>query len=248
MNKQFWGVLAIAFFIQSCIEATPTSKTSKAPVITPTSKAPPTSSTQQTPTSEAPNTTTEAQPTTTGKIETTTQRFYDCSEGAGQYPSSYSCSQYYVCVQPYIPAYVFDCPANLWYDAKLKQCNYQQMVDCKIVNVKGAMNMTEDPNSMTKSTAATKNSTTSTEPITEVSTAPTNVTITTMEPETTTKKTYDCSEGAGQYPSPYSCSQYYVCVQPYIPAYVFDCPANLWYDAKLKQCNYQPLVDCHLIN
>merc|ERR1711962_631041 len=96
------------------------------------------------------------------------------------------------------------------------------------------------------------NSTTSSKPITvtEVPTTPTDtpVTATTEVVEITTKRTYDCSKGVGQYPSPYSCPQYYVCVQPYIPAYVFDCPANLWYDASLQQCNYPQLVDCEVVN
>ena len=127
MSRQCLGLLAVAIALQSCIEAAPTNTT--------TSKAPLT--TTQFPasvSSEAPIATTDTQPTTTEKIETTTKRIYDCSQGAGLYPSPYSCSQYYVCVQPYIPAYVFDCPANLWYDPKLEQCNYQQLVYCDITN------------------------------------------------------------------------------------------------------------------
>ena len=127
MNKKCLGLLAFAVALQSCVDATPTNtSTSQAPITI--TKLPASIS------SETPILTTEAQPTTTEKIETTTKRIYDCSQGAGLYPSPYSCSQYYVCVQPYIPAYVFDCPANLWYDPKLKQCNYQQLVDCDIIN------------------------------------------------------------------------------------------------------------------
>ena len=127
MNSRCLGILAVAIALQSCIQAAPTNTT--------TSKAPLT--TTQLPasiSSEAPASTTLAQSTTTQKIETTTKRIYDCSQGTGMYPSPFSCSQYYVCVQPYIPAYVFDCPANLWYDPKLEQCNYQQLVDCDITN------------------------------------------------------------------------------------------------------------------
>ena len=253
MKKQCVGLLAVAIALQSYAGAAPTSTTtSKAPLTTtllPASIS-----------SEAPVSTTEAQPTTTEKIETTTKRIYDCSQGAGLYPSPYSCSQYYVCVQSYIPAYVFDCPANLWYDASLQQCNYPQLVDCKLVNFRrpsafivkiNAQNeTTEDPSTI--KTTTTSNSTTSSKTITvtEVPKTPTDipVTATTEGVETTTKRMYDCSKGVGQYPSPYSCSQYYVCVQPYIPAYVFDCPANLWYDASLKQCNYPQLVDCDITN
>merc|ERR1712038_1176127 len=128
----------------------------------------------------------------------TTKRIYDCSNGTGLYPSPYSCSQYYVCVQPYIPAYVFDCPANLWYDASLQQCNYPQLVDCKLVNIRrlssfivkiNAQNeTTEDPSTINTTTAS--NSTTSSEPltVTEVPTTQTDipVTATTEVVETTT--------------------------------------------------------------
>merc|ERR1719334_520532 len=225
--------MAVAIAFQSCIEAAPTSTT--------TSKTPLTSTQLPASISSAtPDSTTEVQPITNEKVETTTKRLYDCSQGAGLYPSPYSCSQYYVCVQPYIPAYVFDCPANLWYDASLQQCNYPQLVDCELANIRrpssfivkiNAQNeTTEDPSTMETTTAS--NSTASSKPITvtEVPTTPSDI------PVTTTKRAYDCSNGVGQYPSPYSCSQYFVCVQPYIPAYVFDCPANLWYDPKLKQC------------
>ena len=253
MNKLFLGFMAVAIAIQLCIEAAPTNTT--------TSKTPLTSTQLPASISSAtPDSTTEVQPTTTEKVETTTKRLYDCSQGAGLYPSPYSCSQYYVCVQPYIPAYVFDCPANLWYDASLQQCNYPQLVDCELVNIRSPSSFivkinaqnatTEDPSTI--ETTTTSNSTTSFKPITatEVPTTPTDipVTATAEKVETTTNRAYDCSNGLGQYPSPYSCSQYYVCVQPYIPAYVFDCPANLWYDPKLEQCNYQQLVYCDITN
>ena len=127
MNSLCLGLLAIAIAQQSCIEAAPTNTTTSTVPLT-TTQLPASVS------SESPVSTTEAQLTTSQKIETTTKKIYDCSQGTGLYPSPYSCSQYYVCVQPYIPAYVFDCPANLWYDPKLKQCNYQQLVDCDITN------------------------------------------------------------------------------------------------------------------
>merc|ERR1719295_850122 len=185
MNSHCLRLLAVAIALQSCgIEAAPANTT--------TSKAPIT--TTQLPvsiTSEASGSTTEAQLTTTENIETTTKRIYDCSQGVGLYPSPYSCSQYYVCVQPYIPAYVFDCPASLWYDASLQQCNYPQQVDCKVVNIKrpssfivkiNAQNeTTEDPSTINTTTAS--NSTTSSKPITvtEVPTTPTDIPVTTTK-------------------------------------------------------------------
>ena len=155
--KHFLRLLVVAFVLQLCTEASPIAlATSKGPLNTTTriptsasSKAPAnttiastTTTDQQKSTTDAPttaikpnSTTTDAlETTTTQRIETTTKRIYDCSMGAGQYPSPYSCSQFYVCVQTYIPAYVFDCPANLWYDPKLQQCNYPELVDCDIRN------------------------------------------------------------------------------------------------------------------
>ena len=252
MNSLCYGLLAVAIALRSCIEAAPTNTTTSTVPFTTTQLPAPVSSVSSV-------STTEAQLTTSQKIETTTKKIYDCSPGKGLYPSPYSCSQYYVCVQPYIPAYVFDCPANLWFDASLQQCNYPQLVDCELINIRRPSSFivkintqnatTEDPSTIETTTS---NSTTSSKPITatEVPTTPTDipVTATSEKVETTTKRAYDCSNGLGQYPSPYSCSQYYVCVQTYIPAYVFDCPANLWYDPKLEQCNYQQLVDCDITN
>ena len=148
--KHFLGLLVVAFVLQLCTEATPTPlATSKGPLTTTTkiptsasSKAPANTTIASTTTTDAPttsikpNSTTTDAPgtTTTQRMETTTKRIYDCSMGAGQYPSPYSCSQFYVCVQTYISAYVFDCPANLWYDPKLQQCKYPELVECDIKN------------------------------------------------------------------------------------------------------------------
>jgi len=262
MKQQIFSLLAVAFVTQSCVGATPTPvATSTAPVTTDVTTPSVISTAESNTPTDFPQTTTKASvPTaTTEKIETTTKRIYDCSKGAGQYPSPYSCSQFYVCVQTYIPAYVFDCPENLWYDPKLQQCNYPQLVDCSLVNIRrsssfvvkiNAKNETTDQGTTSFTTASISTKTSNPVTVTNVPTTPKDipVTITTEKIETTTRKAYDCSKGEGQYPSPYSCAQYYVCVQTYVPAYVFDCPANLWYDPSLQQCNYSELVDCHVKN
>merc|ERR1712025_756900 len=111
--------------------------TSKAPVTT--SKVPATTSKAPVTTTKAPATTTRAVDTTTDipattttteKVETTTQRTYDCSQGQGKYPSPYDCAEYYVCFGG-IP-HIFHCPGPLWYDPKLKVCNWPSAVDCHI--------------------------------------------------------------------------------------------------------------------
>merc|ERR1711973_2141 len=66
-------------------------------------------------------------------------------------------------------------------------------------------------------------------------------------PDQSTGKTYDCSQ-AGQFPSPYSCAEYYVCVYTNPKAYVFHCPADLLYDPILRVCNWPQVVNCDLSN
>jgi len=89
-----------------------------------TTKAPVTSTKAPVTTSKAPAT------TTTEKVETTTKRTYDCSQGSGKHPSPYDCAEFYVCFGGV--AHIFHCPGNLWYDPKLKVCNWPSEVDCHI--------------------------------------------------------------------------------------------------------------------
>jgi len=58
------------------------------------------------------------------------------------------------------------------------------------------------------------------------------------------KKTYDCSQGDGKYPSSYNCAEFYVCFSG--TAHTFHCPANLWYDPELGICNWPNMVDCKI--
>jgi len=110
MNKLLLGLLAFALVSQSCINAAPT-----------TTEAPPTNPTAVTlePTDPA-----------TEKVDTTTQKAYDCSNGDGMYPSPYDCADFYVCFSSEV--LTFTCPDKLWYDSKLKSCNWPNLVDCDI--------------------------------------------------------------------------------------------------------------------
>ena len=141
MNKLLLGLLAGFGLLvsQSCINAAPTvpeapvtspAKTTKdgAPATTPTAVTleptdPPMSPTAVTLEPTDPATTTE-------KVETTTQKAYDCSKGDGMYPSPYDCADFYVCFSSEV--LTFTCPDNLWYDSKLKSCNWPNLVDCDI--------------------------------------------------------------------------------------------------------------------
>ena len=82
-----------------------------------------------------------------------------------------------------------------------------------------------------------------------INAAPTAVTLEPTDPatekvETTTQKAYDCSKGDGMYPSPYNCADFYVCFSSEV--LTFTCPDKLWYDSKLKSCNWPNLVDCDI--
>jgi len=126
MNKLLLGLLAFALVSQSCINAAPT--TTEAPPTTPTAVTleptdPPTSPTAVTLKPTDPATATE-------KVDTTTQKAYDCSKGDGMYPSPYNCADFYVCFSSEV--LTFTCPDKLWYDSKLKSCNWPNLVDCDI--------------------------------------------------------------------------------------------------------------------
>ncbi|XP_045191898.2 chitinase-3-like protein 1 [Mercenaria mercenaria] len=75
---------------------------------------------------------------TTAPVTTTTQRTtthngkeFSCVNRAdGFYPDSSSCSHFYRCVDHHPFHYV--CPGNLYYNPKLKLCDWQDNVDCKL--------------------------------------------------------------------------------------------------------------------
>merc|ERR1711973_308981 len=92
----------------------------------------------------------------------------------------------------------------------------------------------------TKAPVTTKSTTTKV----PVTTSKAPATTTTEKVETTTQRTYDCSQGSGKYPSPYDCAEFYECFGGV--ALIFHCPGNLWYDPKLKVCNWPSEVDCHI--
>jgi len=133
MNKLLLGLLAFALVSQSCINAAPTTteapaKTTKAddPATTPTAVTLEPTDQPKTPTAV----TLEPTDPATEKVETTTQKAYDCSKGDGMYPSPYNCADFYVCFSSEV--LTFTCPDKLWYDSKLKSCNWPNLVDCDI--------------------------------------------------------------------------------------------------------------------
>jgi len=126
------------------------------------------------------------------------------------FPSPYDCNQFYVCDHGY--DHLFNCPADLYYDPKVKECNWPHLVDCNV-------NATGEPLTITLEQ--------------------------TEAAETTTRRKFDCQKsGDGMFPSPYDCNQFYVCDHGY--DHLFNCPADLYYDPKVKECNYQKFVNCDL--
>jgi len=124
MNKLLLGLLAFVLVSQSGINAAPT--TTEAPPTTPTAVTLEPTDPPTTPTAV----TLEPTDPATEKVETTTQKAYDCSKGDGMYPSPYNCADFYVCFSSEV--LTFTCPDKLWYDSKLKSCNWPNLVDCDI--------------------------------------------------------------------------------------------------------------------
>jgi len=139
MNKLLLGLLAFALVSQSCINAAPTipdapATTPTAVTLEPTNKPTgPTAVTLEPTDKPTGPTAVTLEPTAdpaTEKVETTTQKAYDCSKGDGMYPSPYNCADFYVCFSSEV--LTFTCPDKLWYDSKLKSCNWPNLVDCDI--------------------------------------------------------------------------------------------------------------------
>merc|ERR1711972_759724 len=136
MNKLLLGLLAFALVSQSCINAAPTDKPTGPTAVTlePTDKPTgPTAVTLEPTDKPTGPTAVTLEPTAdpaTEKVETTTQKAYDSSKGDGMYPSPYNCADFYVCFSSEV--LTFTCPDKLWYNSKLKSCNWPNLVDCDI--------------------------------------------------------------------------------------------------------------------
>merc|ERR1712121_500630 len=66
----------------------------------------------------------------------------------------------------------------------------------------------------------------------------------TEEAKTTTRRKFNCQKsGDGIFPSLYDCNEFYVCDHGY--DHLFKCYPGLYYDPKVKECNWPHLVNCN---
>jgi len=161
----------------------------------------------------------------------------DCSnvEDGVRIPSTTSCSEYYECDHGL--TFYFYCPIKhgeeghqrLYFDQKLQVCNWPSEVECEIDNSNTSVAIRSIFPGIVPSIGSEQNDG--------------------IEPT----DDFDCSQADNgeQFPSPTSCSEFYVCVQTSTSniAYLQKCPlmvsgGRLHYDPELKTCNWPSEVDC----
>ena len=81
--------------------------------------------------------TTSAKPTTTPKATTTNTALtttkpgpFQCPDKDGMYRNPKDCASYYYCVGGVTN--LLKCPDGLWFDEKIRACNFPDQVDCKV--------------------------------------------------------------------------------------------------------------------
>lgn len=113
---------------------------------------------------------------------------------------------------------------------------------------------TQPPTTSTTTTQPPTTTTTTTQPPTTTTTQPPTTTTTTTQPPTTTTTTTQppttdslnvfCDNKIdGNYVHPHRCDQFISCVAQRI-VYVRNCPAGLYYNNKLDQCDWPTNVNC----
>jgi len=163
----------------------------------------------------------------------------DCSniEDGARIPSTTSCSEYYEC--DHGRTFYFYCPMKhgeeghqrLYFDPKLQVCNWPSEVECEIDSNNASVASRSIFPEVQPSIDSEQND--GTEPTDD----------------------FNCSQADNgeQFPSPTSCSEFYVCVQTFTSsiAYLQRCPmmasgGRLYYDPVLKTCNWPSKVDCEI--
>jgi len=153
-------------------------------------------------------------------------------ENGVKIPSPTSCSKFYECDNG--AAYLFQCAnmtdgGRLYYDPKLKRCNWPTEVDCEITS-------TDSPATTTVNDSP------------DDATPKEYMQFLRMLVEVD-NSTVDCTqvENGEKIPSPTSCSEFYIC--DIGKSYLYKCPMmatgdRLYYDPELGVCNWPWMVDC----
>merc|ERR1719450_1078062 len=102
------------------------------------------------------------------------------------------------------------CPENLYFNAKINQCDYPENVPCDLDTVKDA---SEAEKRSTSNTAGYL-------------------------------KDFCIDKKSGNYADPTSCHKFVICNGNY--AISMTCPENLYFNAKINQCDYPENVPCDL--
>ncbi|KAJ8878089.1 hypothetical protein PR048_022556 [Dryococelus australis] len=172
-------------------------------------------------------------PTTPATCQATTTTFapagptpnYYCPEVDGAtsyiYANPYSCSSYYMCAAGKL--YQFQCPVGLEFSITERVCTFADFAKCELNHI---------PSYPTGPTEAP------------------GVSNPTAAPTTEPLPIYYCPEVDSLvnyiYPSPHSCSSYYMCAGGTL--HLFQCPSGLQYSVSNRVCVSPALAKCDLNN
>ncbi|XP_046644201.1 protein obstructor-E-like [Daphnia pulicaria] len=182
---------------------------------------------------------------------------YQCPEGLYVAPHETQCELYYICASGGTPTHLYQCRDDLLFDLKYYGCNFKDQTECGDLLAPFTCPSPSGKFPIREGTCDSRYYV-CTNDVAELQVCPnggifdaaSSACVATACPTTTTPAVptapglFECPAPSGNFPSPYSCSQYYVCVDG--TALLFECAAGLYYNAPLDICDWPSNVNCIL--
>lgn len=182
---------------------------------------------------------------------------YQCPEGVYVAPHETQCELYYICGSGGTPTHLYHCKDDLLFDLVYNGCNFKELTDCGD-RLSPFTCPYPDGKFPIKEGACSSQYYVCTNYATTLETCPSggifdsssssciaaSCTTTTTPRAPTAPGVFECPAPNGSFSSPYSCSQYYVCVDGV--SFLFNCASGLFYSAPLDICDWPANVNCNL--
>uniref|UniRef100_A0A0P5JHN6 Uncharacterized protein n=1 Tax=Daphnia magna TaxID=35525 RepID=A0A0P5JHN6_9CRUS len=181
---------------------------------------------------------------------------YQCPDGLFVAPHETQCELYYLCSAGGVPTHLYQCRDDLLFDLTYYGCNFKELTDCGD-RLSPFTCPSPDGFFPIKEGACSSQYYVCTNNVADLETCPsgifdasssscvaTSCATTTTRGVPTAPGPFECPAPNGNFASPYSCSQYYVCVDG--TAFLYDCPSGLHYNPALNICDWPANVNCNL--